>query len=126
MTDKTMEIPPVLDGDESARKWAMLCHLSSLIGLLGNGIGFLLGPLILWLVKRNDHPFIDEHGKEATNFQITMLLAILCCIPLFFIVIGIFIMPIIIVLMIVFPIIAAIKASDGKSYRYPLTIRFID
>ena len=56
----------------SVYKWAMVCHLAALVGLLGNGIGFLLGPLVVWLFKNEDDPFIDEQGKEAVNFQITM------------------------------------------------------
>ena len=108
-----------------ARKWAMICHLSALIGLLGNGIGFVLGPLVIWLVKREDHPFVDEQGKEAVNFQITMFLALFVCIPLMLVVIGFILAVIIAFLMIIFPIIGAIKASDGESYRYPLSLRLI-
>ena len=122
MSDGT---PPVIETDAKARQWAMLCHLIALVGLLGNGIGFLLGPLITWLIKKDDHPFIDEHGKESLNFQITMFIALLLCIPLTLIVIGIVFVPIILVLMVVFPIIGGINANAGNSYRYPLTIRFV-
>jgi len=108
-----------------ARRWAMLCHLLALSGLLGNGIGFLLGPLVTWLVKREDHPFIDEQGKEAVNFQITMFLALIVSVPFLLILVGILMMIAIGILMVVFPIVAAIQASEGKPYRYPLTIRFI-
>ena len=108
-----------------ARKWAMICHLSALIGLLGNGIGFLLAPLVIWLVKREDHPFIDEQGKEAVNFQITMFLALFVSALLALVLIGFVLMVIIAFLMIIFPIIGAIKASDGESYRYPLSLRLI-
>ena len=114
---------PITDPD--ARRWAMLCHLLALVGLLGNGIGFLLGPLVAWLVKRNDHPFIDEQGKEAVNFQITMFLALIVCAPFLLILIGIPMMLAVAALMTIFPILAAIQASDGKAYRYPLSIRFI-
>ena len=107
------------------RKFAMLCHLTALVGLLGNGVGFLLGPLVVWLLKREDHPFIDEQGKEAVNFQITMFLALFVCIPLLFVIVGLFLMVVIGILMTVLPIIGAIRANDGVPYRYPLTIRFI-
>ena len=53
------------DIPREARKWAALCHAVALVGLVGNGIGFLLGPLVVWLIKKEDHPFIDEQGKEA-------------------------------------------------------------
>jgi uncharacterized Tic20 family protein len=111
--------------EREVRKWAMLCHLVALVGLLGNGIGFLLGPLVVWLLKKEDDPFIDEQGKEAVNFQITMFLAAFVSAPFILVLIGIVFLLVIAFLMIVFPIVAAIKASDGEHYRYPLSIRFI-
>ena len=106
-------------------KWAMLCHLSALVGLLGNGIGFLLGPLIVWLIKRDEHPFIDEQGKEAVNFQITMFIGLFVAAILVFVLIGIPLLFALMILMIVFPIVAAIKVSNGERYRYPFAIRLI-
>jgi uncharacterized Tic20 family protein len=108
-----------------ARQWAMVCHLVALSGLLFNGIGFLLGPLVVWLIKREDDPFIDEQGKEAVNFQLTMFLLAFLCIPFIFILIGIPMIMLVGLMMIVFPVIAAIQSGDGKHYRYPLSIRFI-
>ncbi len=110
---------------KDVRNWAMLCHLSALVGLLGNGIGFFLGPLIVWLIKKEEHPFIDEQGKEAVNFQITMFIAFMIALVLSFVLIGIPLLLALGVLEIVFPIIAAIQASNGAHYRYPLAIRFI-
>ena len=103
----------------------MLCHASALLGLFLHFLGHLLGPLIVWLVKRGDSPEIDAHGKESLNFQLSMLIydaiaAILCLVF-----IGI---PILIALWImntVCVIIASIRASEGKFYRYPITIRFL-
>ena len=112
--------------DRDARNWAMGCHMIALTGLLGNGIGFLLGPLILWLVKREDHPFIDDQGKESVNFQLTMFLALLVCVPLIFVGIGILLMPLIGIFDVVMVIVAGIKAANGEQYRYPLTFRFIN
>jgi len=103
----------------------MLCHLAALVGLLGNGIGFVLGPLVVWLLKKEDHPFIDEQGKAAINFQLTMLLILILCIPLALILVGIFLIILIVPVMIIFSIIGAIKANDGQSYRYPFAIRFL-
>lgn len=108
-----------------ARKWATICHIIALIGLLGNGIGFLLGPLVVWLLKREDHPFIDEQGKEAVNFQITMFIVAFISGILCLLIIGFAFLLVIAFLMTIFPIIAAIKSNDGEHYRYPLTIRFI-
>jgi len=108
-----------------AQNWAMGCHLIALVGLLGNGLGFLVGPLIVWLVKREDDPFINEQGKESVNFQITMMGALILCIPLIFVGIGIVLMPLIGIFDVALTIIAGIKAANGEHWRYPLTIRFV-
>ncbi|MCP3980944.1 MAG: DUF4870 domain-containing protein [bacterium] len=108
-----------------ARMWASACHLIPLAGLLFNGIGFVLGPLIIWLIKREDHPFIDEQGKEALNFQITMFIAAMISIPLMFVLIGFVLLLVVLVVDVVLAIIAAIKANEGESYRYPFAIRLI-
>ena len=106
-------------------KWAMLCHLSALVGLIGNGLGFLIGPLAVWLLKREDDPFIDSQGKEAVNFQITMFIALIISGILVLVLIGFVLLILVGILMVVFPIIGAIKANDGTPYRYPISIRFI-
>ncbi len=108
-----------------ARKWAMICHIVALVGLIGNGIGFLVAPLIVWLIKKEDHPFIDEQGKEAVNFQITMFIAGFVSVILILVLIGIFLLFLVLLAMIIFPIIAAVKANDGEHYRYPFALRFI-
>ncbi len=107
------------------RKWAMICHLSALVGLLGNGIGFLIGPLVVWLVKREDAPLIEEQGKEAVNFQLTMFLALFISALLTFVLIGIPLLITFALMMIINPIIAALKTGDGNRYRYPISIRFL-
>jgi uncharacterized Tic20 family protein len=122
VTDETaakIEIP------REARQWAMICHIIALVGLLANGIGFLLGPLIVWLLKREEHPFIDEQGKEAVNFQITMFIAAFISALLIFVIVGIFLLIVIGLLMTILPIVGAIKANDGGHFRYPFAIRFI-
>jgi len=108
-----------------ARQWAMVCHLIALVGLLGNGIGFVLGPLIVWLLKKEDHPFIDEQGKESLNFQITMFIALLISAILALVFVGFVLLFLVGIVMTIFPIIGAIKANDGAHYRYPISIRFI-
>ncbi len=110
---------------EQARTWAMACHLMALSGVIVQGIGFVLGPLITWLIKKDDHPFIDEQGKEAVNFQITMLMALIVSAFLCFIFIGFVLLPVIAIGDIVFTVIAALKAKEGEHYRYPFAFRFI-
>lgn len=107
------------------RTWALLCHLSAFVGLLGNGIGYLLGPLIVWIIKRQEHPFVDEQGKEAVNFQLTMLIVFVVSLILSCVLIGIPMLIALGIIEIVAPIVGAINASNGQHFRYPLTIRFI-
>src|SRR5438552_18194121 len=110
----------------NVRTWTVLCHATALAGFFVPWAGHILGPLIVWLVKRGDSAEIDVHGKESLNFQISMLIydaiaAILCIV-----LIGIPILIALWVLNTVFVIIASVKASEGTRYRYPFTIRFIN
>lgn len=109
----------------SVRTWNTLCHASALLGVLAHFPGHLLGPLIVWLVKRGDSPEIDAHGKEALNFQISMLIYNVVAAVFCLILIGFVFLAILWVVNAVLVIIASIQASDGKFYRYPMTIRFI-
>jgi uncharacterized Tic20 family protein len=111
--------------DKDARLWAMLCHLTSLSWLF-TGVGGIVGPLVCWLIKKNDHPFIDENGKESLNFQISMHLYYLVGgLLIFCFLVGIPVLIVLSVVNVVLVIIASVKASNGEHYRYPLTIRFI-
>ena len=123
-------LPPADAEEKSARTWAMLCHLSALAGCVLPWFANLLAPLIVWLVKRNDHPLVDTHGKEALNFQISLLVYSLAGSAVLFVsVIGILlILPflgLLYVANIVAVVMAAIRASEGKAVRYPLTLRFL-
>lgn len=106
------------------RLWAMLCHLLAFAGYT-IPFGHLVGPLTIWLIKKNEMPFVDDQGKEALNFQITMTLAALVAALLTVVLIGFFLLIAIAVIDVIFIIVAAVKANDGVAYRYPLTIRFI-
>jgi uncharacterized Tic20 family protein len=121
--------PPPLPVNASAipnvRTWSALCHASALLGVFLHFPGHLIPPLIVWLAKRDESPEIDAHGKEAVNFQISMLIYNLVAAVFCLILIGFVFLLILWVLNVVFVIIAAIQASDGKFYRYPMTIRFI-
>ncbi|UEC42149.1 MAG: conserved membrane protein of unknown function [Methanothrix sp.] len=144
----------MIEDNRDARTWAVLCHLSALVMLLGVPLGNVLGPLVVWLVKRNDHPFIDDQGREALNFQLSITLYfILAGILIFFsvgsiaflwpafgygvmdhwnpvampitMIFGLFLLFSLLILDVILTIVAAVRASDGVSYRYPLTIRAI-
>jgi uncharacterized protein len=118
---------PVLASSTSAevRKWCILCHASALAGLFFHFMGHLLGPLIVWLLKRNDAPEIDAAGKESLNFQISMLIYDIIAGILCLVLIGIPILIALWILNTVFVIIASVKTSQGEVYRYPFTIRLI-
>jgi len=73
---------PTFDADKDARLWGMLAHLLALSGLVGIPLGTVIGPLIIWLIKRQEIPFVDDQGKESLNFQITALIASIICSPL--------------------------------------------
>ena len=107
------------------RTWNVLCHATALAGFFVPWAGHILGPLIVWLAKRNDSPEIDEHGKELLNFQISMLIYNVIAGVLCLVLIGFVILAILHVLNLVLVIVASIQASEGKFYRYPLTIRLI-
>ena len=104
---------------------AMLCHLLSFIGLIGVPFGNILGPLVLWLIKKDQDALVDATGKEVLNFQISAFIYAVICGLLFFVFIGVILLPILIILVIVYTIIGAVKANEGQLYRYPFTIRFI-
>ena len=111
--------------NKDARMWAMICHLAGLAGIIVPIIGNVVAPLIVWQIKKEEDPFIDEQGKEAVNFQISMSLYMVICIPLCFICIGAFLTPAVAIFYLIFLLIAAVNANNGHHYRYPLTIRFI-
>jgi len=103
----------------------MLCHLSALAGLFVP-FGTVLGPLLVWQIKKNEIPSVIEHGKAALNFQLTVLIVVvaLCVLGfiLSFVCIGALLFPlagVVVVAGLVFSVIAGIKANDGQPYRYP-------
>jgi uncharacterized Tic20 family protein len=134
--------------DESTRTWGMVCHLSALAGFIVP-FGSILAPLIVWLAQKNKHPFVDEQGRESVNFQISMIiylgllmlvgfilyfsayffarslyffarsLGFLLFIPISIVLSALYVFGLIVVL------VAAVKAYNGQSYRYPFNLRFL-
>ena len=121
--------PAGRETNPDARMWAMLCHLAGFAFLLPitAAFGSVLGPLIIWLIKRDQYPFVNEQGREAVNFQITMLIYGLVAGLLILACVGFVLLPVVAIVDIVLMIVAAIKANEGEHYRYPypLIIRFI-
>jgi uncharacterized protein len=107
------------------RTWNVLCHATALAGFFVPWAGHILGPLIVWLAKRSDSTEIDENGKESLNFQISMLIYNVIAGVLCLVLIGFIILAILHILNLVLVIVASIQTSEGKFYRYPITIRLI-
>lgn len=120
MEEQTINPTP----SQEVRQWAMFCHFAAFAGLL-IPFGNLLGPLIVWQLKRDLDPFVDDQGKEALNFHITVSLAALVCMLLAVVVIGFLLLPLLCLGALVLTIIAGIKANEGRTYRYPLCWRLI-
>lgn len=114
-------------------RWAAAAHLSMLVGLVG--IPGLLGPLVLWLVKKGESEFFDAQAKEALNFSISLSIYILALVFLIVIVsinesvaaIVLFSLALVATLItgLILPIVAGVRAANGTSYRYPLTLRLV-
>ena len=130
--------PAAVEGGISAeeRQWAMFAHLSALLGAMltagwAGSIGCFIGPLVIWLVKKDTMPFVDDQAKEALNFNITVAIIffVLFVLTLVTLGIGIFLtLPLMVIVGIawlVFTIIAAVKANQGERYRYPMTLRLV-
>ena len=112
----------VTDHDEKI--WGMMCHFASFLGFVVP-LGNILGPLLVYLMKKDIYRFVEEQGKESMNFEITMTIYVLICIPLVFVIVGAIILPALIIFWITVVILAAVRNSEGRSFRYPITIRFI-
>ena len=110
---------------KAAHRLGMFCHLLAFAGFLGILFGNIVGPLVLWLVKKDEIPFVDDQGKEVVNFQISLTIYAMIAAPLCLIIIGFVLLGVIWVGGIVLTIIGALKAAEGERYRYPYTIRFL-
>jgi len=106
------------------RQWAMLTHMSAML-MYCTAVGGFVVPLVIWLLKREAMPFVNDQGRETVNFQITIMLLLCVAFPLCLIVIGIPIVAGLLLFHFVATIIAAVKSSEGVLYRYPLCWRVI-
>lgn len=112
--------------ESDAKMWCLLSHLAALAGIVVPVFGMALGPLIIWLIKKDEHPAIDYHGKEALNFNICFLIYFFVGWVLIFAFVGILLLPIIWIAWLVLVIIAAIKVSNGEPWRYPMIFRLVN
>jgi uncharacterized protein len=124
-------LQPASGSDATERQWAIGIHLSALLGFAGPHLLNVLGPLIIWLIKKQESPYLDAVGKRVLNFQISYSLygfvAATLIGLLWWLVIGLFFMPlyaVIAVAWLIFTVIGAVKESNGETYEYPFVIKF--
>ena len=120
--------PPPPAGDmaltSSDKTMGMLSHLIALVGFL-IPLGSIIGPLVIWLTQKDKSSFVDYHGKESLNFQITIAIAVVACLVLSLLLIGIPLLFAVGIYGLVMTIVAGVKANEGVRYRYPYTLRLI-
>ncbi|MDF1701400.1 MAG: DUF4870 domain-containing protein [Planctomycetota bacterium] len=117
--------PPNPSLTSSERTWGLCAHLSTLSGYVGLPFGWIVGPLIVYLVKKDESPFVRDHAREALNMGISCTIYLIVSVVLAFFIIGIVTALIVTIGAIVYAIVAGMKANEGRSYRYPFIIRFI-
>jgi uncharacterized protein len=116
-------ITPLPTQDE--RTWGMIAHLAAFAGLILPFAGSVIGPLVVWLIKRDQSQFVADQGKESLNFNISVLIAAVICGALIFVAIGILLCAALFIYWICVTIIAGIKASEGIRYRHRFTLRLV-
>lgn len=110
--------------DKDERMWGMLCHLSALAGFI-IPFGNIIGPLIVYSMKKDEYPFVVDQGKESLNFQISVLIYLAISLVTILLLIGIMFLVIIPLCSLILTVLASVRANDGEYYRYPFCIRFI-
>ncbi len=121
-TEKTEEIQAI---SQDEKTWGLLTHLLAFTGFIGVPFGNIIGPLVMWLMKKDESPFVDEHGKQSLNFQISMTIYALISGALIIVLIGFALIAIVAIVDIVFVIKASMAANKGESFEYPFTIKFL-
>ncbi|WP_010663184.1 DUF4870 domain-containing protein [Marinilabilia salmonicolor] len=106
------------------KNWGMYCHLAAFAGLL-IPFGNVIGPLIIWLIKKDEYPHVDAEGKESVNFQITVAIAVMVAGALSVVLIGVPLLIAIVIFAVIFVIKAIMETNEGRSYRYPYNLRLI-
>ncbi|HOW20842.1 MAG TPA: DUF4870 domain-containing protein [Tenuifilaceae bacterium] len=109
---------------ENERTFAMLCHLSALAGCI-IPLGHILGPLIVWLIKKDEFPEVDRQGKAALNFQLSVTIYGLIAGVLVILLVGFVLLAILAVFTLVLVIVASVKTANAEKFEYPLTITFL-
>ncbi len=112
--------------DTNEKQWGMLVHLASLAAFIGIPFGNVVGPLIIYLIKKDEFGFVADQGKEVLNFQITWTIIFIVSAILIFVGIGILMLIGFGIAWLILVIMGTVAANNGQYYRYPLTIKFIN
>ncbi len=122
------DIIPEHKPDRDEKNLAMLVHLLPFLGFMIPGMNIAI-PLVIWFMKRDKSPFLDHHAREELNFQITVALVVALWIALKMILVGFLLLPlvpVVTIIVLVLMVRAAIVASRGKYYQYPLIFRLVN
>ena len=125
MSEPSDTTAPRASPTENERTWGMLAHLSALAGVVIWLLGCVLGPLVVWLARRDQSEFVAAHAREALNFNITVVLAAVICLALMVVFVGFILGTALFIGWLVLTLIAAIRASEGELYRYPFSLRLV-
>ena len=107
------------------RNWALIAHLSALAFHIMPPFGHILGPLLVWLFKRQTSAFVDDQAKEALNWQISVSIYGMIAGLLIFAFVGFVLLPLLYIADVVFIILGAVAANEGKRFRYPFNLRLV-
>lgn len=121
--DTTAAAPDTLRSD--SKNWATASHLSAFVVFLGVPVP-VLGPLVIWLLKRDEDPYAEMHAREALNFNLSIMLYTVISAVLILALVGLILLPAVLISWFVLTIVAAVRASNGEHYQYPMTLRFIN
>lgn len=121
--EPVIEKKPFVTQEE--KTWGMLAHLSAFAQFIIPAFGMIIGPLVVWLIKKDTMPFVNDQGKEVLNFNISIAIYLIISGALVLVVVGFVLLPLVVLFWLLFTIIGAVKANEGIAYRYPLTMRFI-
>ncbi len=123
LSSLNIEVNSVSAGEEEWQ-WAMFTHLAGFAGYV-IPFGSLIGPVVIWSLKKDTMPLVDTHGKRAINFHLTLAILTLISIPLIFVVIGIFMLFAVLAIQFIFTLLATIAVSQRKDYTYPFSFKFL-
>lgn len=121
-SDGGADVPGEVTSDE--RTWAVLVHASALAGFVVP-FGNILGPVLVWAIKRDESQFVDENGKEAVNFQITWTFLLVAAAFTLLVGIGLLLLPLVALAWLVLVVVAVLRASEDQVYDYPLTLDLV-